>query len=96
MENKYEQKDMTGTLWMDLQTKQGKDGSTYECYTGSAMIHGVEHWVNGYPKTLPSGKQLISLAFKPKQQKTGPMSQTDVVPKQAPKSEDTDLSSIPF
>lgn len=86
---------MTGTLWMDLQKKTGSNGE-YECYTGSALIHGVDHWVNGYPKTLPSGKQLISLSFKPKQQKTGPMSQTDVVPKQMPTSPEADLSSIPF
>lgn len=97
MENgKYEHKDMTGTLWMDIQTRQGNDGKTYECYTGTAMIHGVEHWVNGYPKTLASGKQLISLAFKPKQQKTGPMTQTDILPNEAPSMDQVPLDQIPF
>lgn len=97
MENgKYEHKDMTGTLWMDIQTKQGKDGTTYECYTGNALINGIDHWMNAYPKTLASGKQILSISFRPKQPKSGPMTQTDILPKQAPSLDQVPLDQIPF
>lgn len=65
---KYEQKDMTGTLWLEVQTKDGKDGP-YEVCTGSAKIFGQEMWLNGYPRETKTGKKLLSLSFKLKNPK---------------------------
>lgn len=65
---KYEVRDMTGTLWMDVQTKDGKDGP-YEVRTGSVKIFGKELWINAYEKTTSSGKKLLSLSFKLKNPK---------------------------
>lgn len=80
---------------MEAQQKDGKDGP-YEVRTGSGLIFGKEVWINAYEKTTKTGKTLLSIVFKEKQQKTGPMSQTDIVPKQAPSVEETPLSDIPF
>jgi len=83
MENKptFEVRDMTGTLWMELQTKAGKNGE-YQAYTGSVKIFGKEMYINAYPKTLPSGKNLLSLSFREKQPKapSGPMQVVDAAP----------------
>lgn len=77
MENqKYEQKDLTGTIWMEVQQKEGKEGP-YEVRTGSCKILGIEYWINAYAKTTQSGKELLSLSFKPKQDR--PATQTDLV-----------------
>lgn len=67
-QNKYEQKNLTGTLWMDLQTKTGTNGA-YQCYSGSMLIDGKEYWLTGYPRETKSGKHLISLTLKLKQPK---------------------------
>jgi hypothetical protein len=63
--NKYEQKPNTGTIWMDLQTKDGINGP-YEVYTGDALIGGQAMYVNAYPRVTKTGKHLLSLTFKPK------------------------------
>lgn len=82
MENgKYEEKDMTGTVWMEVVTKEGKEGP-YQVRTGSAKVMGRDFWVNAYERTTKTGKTLLSLTFKPKDAQK-PMTETD-------------LSSIPF
>lgn len=100
MENKqaFETHDMTGTLWMELQTKVGKNGE-YQTYTGSVKIFGKEMYINAYPKTLPSGKNLLSLTFREKQPKppSGPMQVVDAAPVfNENKTEEIPLDSIPF
>lgn len=96
--NKYEQKDMTGTLWMDLQTKQGTNGE-YQCYSGSFLINGKEYWLAGYPRETKTGKHLISLTLREKQPKppSGPMQVVDAAPVfNENKTEEIPLDSIPF
>lgn len=94
MENsKFEVKDLTGTIFMDAQLKDGKDGP-YEVRSGSCKVNGVEYWINAYAKTTKTGKEILSLTFKPKQ--TGPMTQTDILPKQAPSLDQVPLDQIPF
>jgi len=100
MENKptFEVRDMTGTLWMELQTKAGKNGE-YQAYTGSVKIFGKEMYINAYPKTLPSGKNLLSLSFREKQPKapSGPMQVVDAAPIfNDVKKDEIPLNSIPF
>jgi hypothetical protein len=104
---KYEQKDMTGTIWMDLKTKDGINGQ-YEVYTGDALIGGKEMYVNAYPRTTKTGKQLLSLTFKPKLPKAeAPRNEFASEPmpvmnglaqfaEEKPQAEEIPLESIPF
>jgi hypothetical protein len=92
---------------MDLQTKDGINGQ-YEVYTGSALIGGQAMYVNAYPKTLPSGKQILSLTFKPKLPKPeAPRNEFASEPmpvmnglaqfaEEKPKADEIPLDSIPF
>lgn len=86
------------TLWK----REGKkaDGTTFVSFSASSdALTGVDSWVNGYRRTANTKDgpvDVIDLVIKPKQQKTGPMSQTDIVPKQAPTADETPLSDIPF
>jgi hypothetical protein len=57
----YEMKPDTGSLWMN----ERKQSDTHPDRTGSALIDGVEYWVNGWLKESTKGKYL-SLAFKRK------------------------------
>lgn len=105
--NKYEQKPNTGTIWMDLQTKTGVNGD-YEVYSGSALVGGKDFYINGYPKTLPSGKQILSLTFKPKAPKAeAPRNEFASEPmpvmnglaqfvEEKPRADEIPLESIPF
>jgi len=89
---------MTGTLWMELQTKTGMNGE-YQAYTGSVKIFGKEMYINAYPKTLPSGKNLLSLSFREKQPKppSGPMQVVDAAPIfNDTQKDEIPLRSIPF
>lgn len=61
----FETKDMTGTLWMDVQEKEGKDGKYY-VRTGSCRINGIDMWMNAYEKETKTGKKLLSITFKSK------------------------------
>ena len=66
----YEVKDMTGTIFLDIQKKQGTDGE-YEVRSGTCKIEGKEYYINAYDRTTKSGKQILSLSFKPKVKKDG-------------------------
>lgn len=104
--NKYEQKPNTGTIWMDLQTKDGINGP-YEVYTGDALIGGQAMYVNAYPRVTKTGKQLLSLTFKPKVPKDAPKQDDLSAPmpvmnglaqfaEEKPKAEEIPLEDLPF
>lgn len=98
MENKYEQKPLTGTLWMELQTKVGKNGE-FQVYSGSALIEGKDYWISAVPRVTQTGKNLLSLTFREKQPKppSGPMQVVDAAPVfNENKTEEIPLDSIPF
>lgn len=86
------------TLWK----REGKkaDGTPFVSFSASSdALTGVDSWVNGYRRvanTKDGPVDVIDLVIKPKQQKTGPMSQTDIVPKQAPKEDEKYSSEPPF
>ena len=86
------------TLWK----REGKkaDGTPFVSFSASSdALTGVDSWINGYRRTANTKDgpvDVIDLVIKPKQQKTGPMSQTDIVPKQAPSVEEIDLKDVPF
>jgi len=96
--NKYEQKPLTGTIWMELQTKVGKNGE-FQVYSGSALIEGKEYWISAVPRTTQTGKNLLSLSFREKQPKapSGPMQVVDAAPIfNDVKKDEIPLNSIPF
>lgn len=61
----FEVRDNTGTIFMEIQKKQGTDGE-YEVRSGTCKIEGKEYYINAYEKTTKTGKQILSLTFKPK------------------------------
>jgi hypothetical protein len=62
-----------------------KEADNHPDRTGSALIGGVEYWVNGWIKEGAKGK-FLSMSFKPKDQQKGSTNKT--APKPAAKSED--------
>lgn len=75
----YEMKDGTGTIFMDIQKKQGTDGE-YEVRSGACKLNGTEYYVNAYEKTTKTGKVILSLTFKPKQAPATEPVKTDAIP----------------
>lgn len=69
--SKYEQKDNSGALFPN----DRKEADNHPDRTGSAMIGGVEYWVNGWLKEGSKGK-FLSLSFRPKDQQRGSTNKT--------------------
>ncbi len=81
----YEQKDMSGSLFRN----DKKEADTHADYKGSALLGGVEHWVDAWINTSAAGTKYMALKFKPKDQ-----AQREVA---APAHEtDLDDSDVPF
>jgi hypothetical protein len=58
----YEMKNDTATIWVN-------DRKTEEAHadrTGSALIDGVEYWVNGYLRRTKNNKPYLALSFRRK------------------------------
>lgn len=75
----YEVKDFTGTIWLEVQTKEGTNG-TYEVMSGSCKIFGKDMYINAYPKETKGGKKILSITFKEKPVKTETSKDTDQIP----------------
>lgn len=58
----YEQKDNSGAMFVN----DKKESETHPDRKGSAMIGGVEYWVNGWINESKSGTKYMSLKFSPK------------------------------
>lgn len=58
----YEQKDMSGSLFKN----DRKESDTHADYKGTALINGVEHWLDAWINTSNNGTKYMSLKFKPK------------------------------
>ncbi len=67
----YEQKDMAGSLFKN--DRREKD--THPQAKGTALIDGVEYWVDAWTNTTQSGDKYQSLKFKRKEARTGDGSQ---------------------
>ena len=59
----YEQRDMNGSLFKNQNQRPDKNDANA---TGTAMIDGVEYWVNAWTKRKADGTVWQSLSFKPK------------------------------
>lgn len=71
----YEQKPNTGSLFRNEDKKQ----DTHADYNGSALVDGVEYyvdaWINEVKSGPKAGKKYFAMKFKPKQQQGGSSSQ---------------------
>jgi hypothetical protein len=63
----YEPKDLTGSLFKN----DRKEADTHPDYKGSALIGGVDHWLDAWINEDRNGNKYMSLKFKPKQASSG-------------------------
>ncbi len=59
----YEQKDLTGSLFKN----DRKESDTHPDYKGSALLNGVDHWMDAWINTSKDGQKYMSVKFKPKE-----------------------------
>lgn len=84
----YEPKDMTGSLFRN----DRKETDSHPDYKGSALLNGVEHWLDAWINTAKDGSKYMSLKFKPKEaRQSGSYARQEPAP-----ALDDDDSSIPF
>ena len=88
----YERKDMTGSLFKN----DRKETDNHPDYKGSALINGVDHWLDAWINTGQDGSKYMSLKMKPKEaQRTGVGNSQNF--NRAPADLDDDLDdSVPF
>jgi hypothetical protein len=70
----YEMKDMSGSAFHNSR----RDRDTSPDLTGSALIHGKEHWVNMWLKTDKNGNTWVSFNLKEKETRQAPPKQQQV------------------
>lgn len=58
----YETKPNTGSLFKN----DKKETDSHPDYKGSALLNGVDHWVDSWINTSNAGVKYMSLKFKPK------------------------------
>ena len=58
----YEPKDMSGSLFKN----DRKEADTHPDYKGSALINGVDHWLDAWINEDRNGNKYMSLKLKPK------------------------------
>lgn len=69
----YEMKDMSGSAFHNNR----RDRETSPDLTGSALIHGKEHWVNMWLKTDKNGNTWVSFNLKEKETRQAPTKKQD-------------------
>lgn len=63
----YEPKDMTGSLFRN----DRKETDNHPDYKGSALINGVDHWLDAWINTDRNGNKYMSLKLKAKDKQNG-------------------------
>lgn len=58
----FEQRNNSGSMFRN----DRKEKDTHPDYKGSALIDGVEYWMDAWIKTSKDGRKFMSFAFKPK------------------------------
>ena len=85
----YEQKDNTGSLFKN----DRKETDSHPDYKGSALLNGVEHWLDAWINTAKDGSKYMSVKFKPKEARQQTASQAYA----GAEARDEDLDdSVPF
>jgi uncharacterized protein (DUF736 family) len=82
----YEMKDNSGSLFKN----DRKETDSHPDYKGSALIGGVEHWLDAWINTAKDGTKYMSLKMKPKD-----AAQTGSYGRQEPQPADLD-DDVPF
>jgi hypothetical protein len=83
----YEMKDMSGSAFHNNR----RDRDTSPDLTGSALVHGKEHWVNMWLKTDKNGNTWVSFNLKEKNAVSGPPAARETRP-----TSDAIDDTIPF
>lgn len=68
----YEQKDNTGSLFKN----DRKETDSHPDYKGSALLNGVDHWLDAWINESSSGTKYMSLKFKRKDAQGSPGTNT--------------------
>lgn len=63
----YEQRDNTGSLFKN----DRKESDSHPDYKGSALLNGVDHWLDAWINESAQGVKYMSLKFKPKEARRG-------------------------
>ena len=64
----YEQRDLTGSLFKN----DRKETDSHPNAKGSALINGVEYWMDAWTNTDRNGNKYQALKFKPKDASASP------------------------
>ena len=59
----YQQKDNSGSLFKN----DRKESDTHPDYKGTALVDGVEHWLDAWINEASDGRKYLSLKLKPKE-----------------------------
>ena len=86
----YQQRDNSGQLFK-VEEKKNEKGPDY---SGTALIDGVEFYMDSWLKTAESGRRWMSFSFKAKQQPANNSRPAEKAATQPIRSRDDD--SIPF
>lgn len=86
----YEQRDNTGSLFKN----DRKETDSHPDYKGSALIGGVDHWLDAWINTAKDGSKYMSLKMKPKEARQGDGSQGAPTPRG--RFDDELDDSVPF
>lgn len=84
--SQYQQKDLTGSLFRN----DRKESDSHPDYKGSALLNGVDHWLDAWINTSKDGAKYMSLKFKPKEARPAQQSAPQ------PASAYDDDSEVPF
>lgn len=85
----FEPRDMTGSLFKN----DRKESDTHPDYKGSALIGGIDHWLDAWINEDRNGNKYMSLKLKPKDGQAGGGSTGSRRP--APAFDD-DSDEVPF
>lgn len=72
----YQQRDYTGSLFKNEEKKT----ESHPDYSGTALVGGVEMFMDAWIKTADSGRKWMSFSFKPKEKQSAPQRASSAPP----------------
>lgn len=88
----YETRDNTGRLFKVEEDKKRERGPDY---SGTALVDGVEYFMDAWLKTADSGRKWMSFSFKAKEKQAAPAVKQPAQPQRRRDTPEDD-SDIPF